>query len=222
VRALVIEDDLGVAAFITRGMRENRFSVDHAANGTEGFELASREAYDVIVLDLMLPGMDGFEIVRELRQKELCMPVICLTARDALDDRIRGLDLGADDYLSKPFSFAELLARIRALLRRGALATGSPYVIDELSVDVLTRTVLRAGRRVELSIREFSLLEFMVRHRGQVVSRSMILKYVWDMNHDPQSNVVDVHINRLRRKIDQGRNESLIQTIRGVGYVLGG
>ncbi|MBK8267277.1 MAG: winged helix-turn-helix domain-containing protein [Planctomycetes bacterium] len=220
MRALVIEDDPGVATFIQRGMKENSFSVDYSGDGREGLEFALRDSYDVIVLDLMLPGIDGFAVIKGIRQKGLVTPIICLTARDAVDDRIKGLDLGADDYLAKPFSFAELLARIRALMRRGTLLTVNPIIVADLSIDIVTRHVFRQGKRIELSSREFALLEFLGRHAGQVVSRTMILEKIWDMNRDPQTNVVDVHINRLRKKVDHGHSAALIHTIRGVGYVL--
>lgn len=220
MRALVIEDDAGVAAFLSRGLREAGFAVDLASNGTQGLGLSSDERHDVIVLDLMLPGLNGFEVLRNLRERSVTTPVICLTARDAVDDRVRGLDLGADDYMVKPFSFAELLARIRALLRRGTSLAHNPIVVGDLSVDVSTRCVLRGKKRIELSAREFSLLEYLARHAGEVLSRSMILERVWGMNHDPQTNVVDVHINRLRRKLNQGFDQLLIHTIRGAGYVL--
>ena len=220
MRILIIEDEPGVAAFIERGLREAGFAVDVAVDGEDGCRLACQESYDVLVLDLMLPGRDGFSVLRELRSRGLVIPVICLTARDAVDDRVKGLDLGADDYVTKPFSFAELLARIRALLRRGTALTTNPIVVADLSVDVVTRQVYRGDRRIDLSAREYALLEYMVRHAGQVLSRTMILEKVWDMNQDPLTNVIDVHINRLRKKVDHGFAKPLIHTIRGVGYVL--
>jgi len=172
------------------------------------------------VLDLMLPGMDGFTILREVRSRDIRTPVICLTARDAVDDRIKGLDLGADDYLAKPFSFSELLARIRALLRRGHDLQPNPIVVANLRVDVVARSVHRGDRRIDLSPTEYALLEYLARSVGQVLSRTMILEHVWDMNHDPMTNVIDVHINRLRKKVDHSFDCPLIHTIRGVGYVL--
>lgn len=220
MRALLIEDDSGVASFVRRGLREAGFVVDWAADGLEGESRASVEQYDVVILDLMLPGKDGFSILGVLRKAGLKTPVICLTARDAVDDRVRGLDLGADDYLAKPFSFSELLARIRALLRRGSALATNPFCIGDLTVDIATRQVHRAGKRIDLSAREFALLEYMARNAGQVLSRTMILEKVWDMNQDPLTNVVDVHINRVRRKVDHGFDRPLIKTIRGVGYVL--
>jgi len=220
MQALIIEDDSGVAAFVERGLRDNGFRTNVAPDGREGFDRATEGEFDIIVLDLMLPGRDGFSILRDLRARGSKTPVICLTARDGVDDRVRGLDLGADDYLAKPFSFAELLARIRALLRRGTLLTNNPIQIADLTVDVITRQVHRAGKRIDLSAREFALLEFLARHEGQVVSRSMILDKLWDMNRDPMTNVVDVHINRLRKKVDHGFKLPLVHTMRGMGYVL--
>ena len=220
MRVLVIEDDPGVASFIQRGLREAAFAVDLATDGEEGLHLATTEPYDVVVLDLMLPKRDGFSVLRAVRKRGLTIPIICLTARDAIDDRVRGLDLGADDYLVKPFSFAEFLARIRALLRRGSTLADNPIVVADLTVDVVARTVYRGGKRVELSAREFALLEYLARHSGRALSRTMILEKVWDMNYDPLTNVVDVHINRLRKKIDNNFDKPLIQTVRGVGYVL--
>lgn len=220
MRTLVIEDDLGVASFVQRGLREAAFGVDLAADGEAGLHLACTERYDAIILDLMLPLRDGFSVLRDLRQRGVKTPVICLTARDAVDDRVRGLDLGADDYLVKPFSFSELLARIRALLRRGSSLSENPIVIADLTLDVVVRTVQRGEKQIDLSAREFALLQYMARHTGEALSRTMILEKVWDMNHDPLTNVVDVHINRLRKKIDNGFDSPLIHTIRGVGYVL--
>ncbi|MFH0983348.1 MAG: heavy metal response regulator transcription factor [Planctomycetota bacterium] len=220
MRVLVVEDDPGIAGFVARGLREAGFAVDVANDGLEGLHLACTGNYDVLVLDLMLPGKDGLTLLRELRERGCITPVICLTARDAVDDRVKGLDLGADDYLPKPFSFAELLARLRALLRRGPALTANPLTIADMSVDVVGRQVHRAGKRIELSAREYALLEYLARHVGQVLPRTMILEKVWDMNQDPLTNVLDVHINRLRKKIDHGFDRPLIHTIRGVGYVL--
>jgi heavy metal response regulator len=220
MRILVLEDEPGVSAFLGRGLREAGFAVDLAADGNDGCHMACTEPYDLIVLDLILPGKDGFSVLSELRGRGNTTPVICLTARDAVDDRVKGLDLGADDYLAKPFSFAELLARIRALLRRGSVLAANPITVGDLSIDVVTRQVHRSGKRIDLSAREYSLLEYLARHADQVLSRTMILEKVWDMNQDPLTNVVDVHINRLRKKIDHGFAKPLVHTIRGVGYVL--
>ncbi len=220
MRALLIEDDPGVSQFVKRGLREAAFTVDLASDGIDGSHLARTEPYDLVILDLMLPGKDGFAVLRELRAASITTPVICLTARDNVDDKVKGLDLGADDYLAKPFSFMELLARIRALLRRGTALTNNPILVADLSVDLLRRVVTRNGQRIELSPNEFALLSYMARNAGSVLSRTMILEHVWDMNQDPMTNVIDVHINRLRRKIDDGFAVPLIRTIRGVGYVL--
>ena len=220
MRILIIEDDDAVAGFVRQGFREASYAVDRASNGIEGLDLASTESYDAIVLDLMLPGMEGMAVLRNLRSRKIGTPVICLTARDAINDRVDGLNAGADDYLPKPFSFAELYARINALLRRGHRLTNNPIVIGDLSVDVLARVVQRGNRRIELSPREFALLEYLARNAGHILSRTMLLEHVWDMNQDPLTNVVDVHVNRLRKKIDHGFDVPLIHTIRGVGYVL--
>jgi len=220
VRVLVIEDEPGVASFLKKGLGEASYAVDLADNGVDGLHKAVTETYDVIVLDLMLPGLDGFSVLREVRSREVHTPVICLTARDAIDDRIKGLDLGADDYLAKPFSFSELLARIRALLRRGQELHANPITVGDLAVDVVARSVHRSGRRIDLSPTEYSLIEYLSRNVGQVLSRTMILEHVWDMNHDPMTNVIDVHVNRLRKKVDSGFDPPLIHTVRGAGYVL--
>lgn len=220
MRILVIEDEPGVAGFVEKGLHEASYAVDLAENGVDGFELARSRKYDVIVLDLMLPGKDGFTLLKDLRALDVRTPVICLTARDAIADRVKGLDLGADDYLTKPFSFSELMARIRALLRRGQNAVTNPIVVSDLTLDILARSVHRGSRRIDLSPNEFALLEYLARNAGQVLSRTMILEHVWDMNQDPMTNVIDVHINRLRKKVDGGAHHPLIHTIRGVGYVL--
>jgi len=220
VRALVVEDDPAIASFVTKGLAEASYAVDVATNGREGLRLGSVEPYDVIILDIMLPGRDGFSILRELREREVRTPVICLTARDAVDDRITGLNLGADDYLPKPFSFAELLARLHAVLRRSDGLSTKPIVVGDMTIDLLRRSVTRAGKRLDLTPREFSMLEYLGRNAGRVLTRTMLLEHIWDLHQDPLTNVVDVHVNRLRRKIDHGFNRSLLHTIRGVGYVL--
>lgn len=220
MRLLLIEDDEAVAAFLLQGLREASYAVDRASNGVDGLHLACSEGYDVIVLDLMLPGMDGLTVLRNLRSRKIGTPLICLTARDGVGDRVEGLNAGADDYLAKPFSFAELHARINALMRRGHRLSNNPIVVGDLSVDVLSRVVQRAGKRIDLSPREFALLEYLARNAGSILSRTMLMEHVWDMNQDPLTNVVDVHVNRLRKKVDQGFATPLIHTIRGVGYVL--
>lgn len=220
MRILIVEDDSAVAGYVRQGLREASYGVDRACDGVEGLHLASTESYDVIVLDLMLPGMDGLTLLRNLRSWKIDTPIICLTARDAVNDRVAGLNAGADDYLAKPFSFAELQARINALLRRGHRLTNNPIVIGDLSIDVVGRVVQRGNQRIDLSPREFALLEYLARNAGNILSRTMLIEHVWDMNQDPLTNVVDVHVNRLRKKVDHGFNEPLIHTIRGVGYVL--
>lgn len=220
MRALVIEDEPMVASFIEGCLREASMLVDTAADGESGLHLALQSAYDVIVLDLMLPLRDGFSVVRGLRGEGIKTPVICLTARDAVDDRVRGLDSGADDYLVKPFSPSELLARIRALVRRTAAVANNPIRVGDLVIDLVARHVERAGQRIELSAKEFALLEYLARNAGHVLTRTMLLERVWDMNQDPLSNVIDVQMTRLRKKIDHGFDPSLIHTVRGVGFVL--
>ncbi|MBI5762639.1 MAG: response regulator transcription factor [Planctomycetes bacterium] len=220
MRALVVEDEVGVASFIEGCLREASIAVDVAADGQAGIQLGRENAYDVIVLDLMLPIRDGFSVVRALRAEGVKAPVICLTARDAVDDRVKGLDSGADDYMVKPFSPAELLARIRALVRRTSAIATNPIRVGDLVIDVVARHVERAGRRIDLSAREFALLEYLARNVGHVLTRYMILEKVWDMNQDPLTNVVDVQMTRLRKKIDHGYATPLIHTVRGVGFVL--
>ncbi len=220
MNVLLIEDDKGVARFVEKGLREASYTVEWEDNGDSGLRAALGGNHDIIILDLMLPLRDGFSVLATLREKGVQTPVICLTARDSVDDRVHGLDLGADDYLAKPFSFAELMARVRALLRRGTALTSNTIVVGDLTIDLVGRRVERSERRIELSAREFALLECLARSAGQVQSRTMLLERVWDINQDPMTNVVDVHINRLRQKVDQGFTYPLIHTIRGVGYVL--
>jgi DNA-binding response OmpR family regulator len=219
LRALVVEDEPVVAAFVQDCLREASIAVDVASDGDNGFRLAIQNSYDVIVLDLMLPIRDGFSVVRGLRAEGVASPVICLTARDAVDDRVKGLDCGADDYLVKPFSPSELLARIRALVRRTSAVIANPIRVGDLIIDVVARHVERGGRRIDLSSREFALLEYLARNAGHVLTRAMILEKVWDLNQDPLTNVVDVQLTRLRKKIDHGFDSALLHTIRGVGFV---
>jgi two-component system OmpR family response regulator len=221
MRMLVIEDDASIAAFISRGLREAGFAVDSAADGNEGLAKAQSAEYDAIIVDLMLPGRDGLSLVAELRRASILTPVLMLTARRSIDDRVRGLETGADDYLVKPFAFPELLARIHALVRR-ARGTPEPTELSygDLSLNRLTRQVERAGRQIELRPREFALLELLLRNSERVVSKTMILSHVWGYDFDPGSNVVDVLVFRLRDKIDRGFAPPLLHTVRGVGYVL--
>ena len=220
MRILIVEDEAGVAGFIEQGLTEAGYAVDVARDGAEGLDYALAFAYDVIVLDIMLPKMNGLEMLREIRNRRVKSPVLLLTARDGVDDRVRGLDVGADDYLVKPFAFPELLARIRALLRRPPLQSGNLLSINDLEMDLTQREVRRAGRRIELSPREFSLLELLLRHPNHVLTRTQIVEHVWNFDFFTDTNVVDVYIGYLRRKIDHGFDAQLIQTVRGVGYRL--
>ncbi len=222
MRALIVEDDMTIADFVARGLREAGFAVDWAQDGDEGLEAALQQSYDVAIVDLMLPKRDGLSLIDELRRRGRGTPVLILSARRSVDDRVRGLQAGGDDYLTKPFAFAELLARVQALVRR-ATRTAEPttLTVGDLSLDLLTRKVVRAGTPIELRPREFALLEFLMRNAGRVVSKTMILSHVWDYNFDPQTNVVDVLVSRLRDRIDRPFEKKLLHTVRGVGYVLG-
>jgi two-component system copper resistance phosphate regulon response regulator CusR len=219
MRILVIEDELKTAAYLKKGLEESGYAVDVANDGPQGLILAQEEEYDVIVLDVMLPGMDGWTIVKTLRTTRTT-PVLFLTARDDVDDRVRGLELGADDYLVKPFAFVELLARVRTLARRGPPRESELIKVGDLEMDVNRRRVKRGGTRIDLTPREFSLLQLLARRQGEVLSRTQIASYVWDMNFDSDTNVVEVAIRRLRTKIDDNFPVKLIHTVRGVGYVL--
>ena len=220
MRVLVVEDNADMGAYLGQGLREQGFAVDVATHGDQGFDYASTGVYDLLILDRMLPGEDGLRVLRRLRAKGIKTPAIFLTARTAVSDRIEGLDSGADDYLVKPFSFAELLARVRVVLRRGGEALPTVLQVGDLSLDPVSRTVERGGERIELSAKQFALLHYLMRQAGQVVSRTMIQEHVWNYDFDGLTNVVDVHINRLRNKVDKGYDRSLIHTLRGVGYVL--
>ena len=222
MRILLIEDDPETTRFVRKGLEEAGHVVDHAGDGKEGLLLALDAGHDAIVVDRMLPGLDGLSIVRSLRAADRAAPVLVLSALGEVDDRVEGLRAGGDDYLVKPFAFAELSARIEALARRrgGGEAPVVRLVVADLEMDLLARTVRRAGRAVELQPREFRLLEHLMRHAGQVVTRTMLLEAVWDYHFDPQTNVIDVHVSRLRRKIDRGFDAALIHTVRGAGYVI--
>jgi DNA-binding response OmpR family regulator len=220
MRVLVAEDDPEMGARLAQGLREHGFAVDLVAGGGEAFSYASKGVYDLIILDRMLPGRDGLDLLRSLRAAGATAPAIFLTARSAVADRVEGLDAGADDYLVKPFSFAELLARIRVVLRRGGEPLPSILRVGDLSLDPGARVVERAGQRIDLSPKQFALLHYLMRHAGQVVSRTMIQEHVWNFDFDGLTNVVDVHINRLRNKVDRDYDQPLIHTLRGVGYVL--
>jgi two-component system OmpR family response regulator len=221
MRALLIEDDATIAEFIGRGLREAGFSVEQAADGESGLQLATTGAHDVAIVDRMLPRLDGLAVIQEMRRRKIATPVLILSAKHTVDDRVAGLEAGGDDYLIKPFAFTELLARVQALIRR---ATGGPasntVTVGELTLDLRSRRVTRAGREIELRAREFTLLEYLMRNAGRVVSKTMILSHVWDYNFDPRTNVVDVLVHRLREKIDKGFEQKLIHTVRGIGYAL--
>jgi DNA-binding response OmpR family regulator len=222
MRILVVEDEQKVADALREGLEDERYEVVVERTGEGAFFRVNTETFDVILLDLALPGRDGLEILRALRQRRLDTPVLVLTARDSLEDRVTGLDTGADDYLVKPFAFAELLARIRALVRRGRVADAPRLTIGDLEMDLVTRKVTRGGRQVELTVREFELLEFLMRYQGQVVSRETLAHDVWKetARTTPLDNVIDVHIARLRRKVDLDQPVKLIHTVRGVGFML--
>jgi two-component system, OmpR family, response regulator len=225
VRILVIEDDKDVASFIRNGLVQAGCNVDHAGNGRDGLFLATTESYDALVVDRMLPGIDGLTVIRTLRASANTTPVLILSALGEVDDRVKGLKAGGDDYLVKPFAFSELLARLEALARRSKTGSDAPATVlraGDLEMDLLRREVRRAGKAIDLQPREFQLLEFLLRHVGQVVTRTMLLEGVWDYHFDPQTNVIDVHISRLRSKIDKGFERPLLHTVRGAGYRLDG
>ena len=223
MRLLLIEDDRKIASFIAKGLREAGFTTDHAADGLEGLNMALGEEYDGAIVDIMLPKIDGLTVIETLRKRGFSLPVLILSARRSVDDRIRGLQQGGDDYLTKPFAFSELLARVQALLRRANnTAEATTLTVEGLSIDLLARTATRAGKNICLQPKEFSLLEYLMRNTGRVVSKTMIMEHVWDYNFDPQTNVVETRICRLRDKVDKGFENKLIHTIRGVGYVLKG
>jgi two-component system, OmpR family, response regulator len=221
LRILLVEDEIKVARAVRRGLEQEGYAVDAVADGDDALHRALYEDYDAIVLDVMLPGRDGFAVCRELRTKGRWAPVLMLTARDGIEDRIRGLDAGADDYLVKPFSFGELLARLRALVRRGAAERPTSLRTEDVVLDPAAHTVTRGGEAIELSSREFALLEFLMRHSGEVVSRSRILEHVWDVNYEGFSNVVDVYVGYLRKKLEVPLDRPFIRTVRGVGYGVG-
>jgi two-component system, OmpR family, response regulator len=221
MRALIVEDDAAIAEFVARGLRESGFAVDIAADGQTGLDMALAEPYDVAIVDLMLPQRDGLALIDDLRRRGRTTPVLILSARRSVDDRVRGLQAGGDDYLTKPFAFAELLARVQALVRRASRAPEpTTLTVGDLTLDLLSRRVARAGVAIDLRPREFSLLEYLMRNAGKVVSKTMILSHVWDYNFDPQTNIVDVLVSRLRDKIDRPFENKMLHTVRGVGYVL--
>jgi two-component system OmpR family response regulator len=221
MRLLLVEDDLKIASFVLKGLKESAFVVDHAADGEDGLYLALNEPYDAAIIDIMLPKLDGLSLIQEMRRQKVNTPVIILSARRTVDDRIKGLRTGSDDYLTKPFSFSELLARVQALIRRASGASDSTSLaVGDLTMNLLTHEVKREGKKIELQPREFSLLEYLMRNRETVVSKTMILEHVWGYDFDPQTNVIEAHICKLRDKIDKNFGTKLIHTIRGAGYVL--
>ena len=220
MRVLVVEDDARIARFVSKGLREQSYAVDVSSDGDDALYKAAISDYDAVILDVMIPGRDGFEVCRELRATGSTVPVIMVTARDALDDRVTGLDTGADDYLTKPFEVAELLARLRALLRRGHMVRPPKIRIADLVIDTQAHSVSRGDRQVKLTAKEYALLEYLAREQGRVLTRAEIAEHVWDESFDPFSNLIDVNVNRLRRKIDDGFDTPLIHTRRGAGYML--
>jgi two-component system copper resistance phosphate regulon response regulator CusR len=221
MKILIVEDELKTGEYLRLGLSEAGYVADLVPHGTDGLHMALHGAYDLVILDVMLPGLNGWQVLQALRERGLKMPVLFLTARDQVEDRVKGLELGADDYLVKPFSFAELLARVRIILRRGPVGNESTMLrVADLELDLLRRRVLRNGKRVDLTAKEFGLLELLMRRHGEVLPRSLIASQVWDMNFDSDTNVIEVAMRRLRVKIDEGQSVKLIQTVRGMGYVL--
>lgn len=221
VNILIVEDEPKTGDYLRQGLREAGFGVDLATSGPDGLHLALEGQHDLVILDIMLPGMNGWQVLQSLRSQGRQMPVLFLTARDQVEDRVKGLELGADDYLVKPFSFAELLARVRVILRRGTTGQEATTLqLADLELDLLRRRVTRAGRRIDLTAKEFGLLELLMRRQGEVLPRSLIASQVWDMNFDSDTNVIEVAVRRLRAKVDEGFDARLIQTVRGMGYVM--
>ena len=221
MRLLLVEDDPKIASFILKGMKAEGYAVDHASDGQEGLHLAVTEPYDAAIIDVMLPKLDGLSVIEKIRKEKVNTPVIILSAKGSVDDRVKGLQVGGDDYLPKPFAFSELLARVQALIRRGSgLSEPTRLTVADLTMNLLTREVTRAGQKIDLQRLEFSLLEYLMRNAGRVVSKTMIMEHVWDYNFDPETNIVESRICRLRDKIDRPFEKKMIHTIRGVGYVL--
>ncbi len=221
MKILIVEDEVKAGEYLRQGLQEAGFTVDWKTTGTDGLHAAKEEDYDLLILDVMLPKLNGWQVLQQLRQEGHKVPVLFLTARDEVDDRVKGLELGADDYLVKPFSFAELLARVRTILRRGRSGNEPTTLqVSDLVLDLLRRRVKRGGKRIDLTAKEFGLLELLMRRQGEVLPRSLIASQVWDMNFDSDTNVIEVAVRRLRSKIDDGYDRKLIQTVRGMGYVL--
>jgi two-component system OmpR family response regulator len=221
VRILIVEDDDKIASFLAKGLKQSGFSVDIASDGEESLSLCRSVNYDSIVLDIMLPKLDGLSVLRTLRREKKLVPVLLLSAKASVDNRVTGLQAGADDYLTKPFAFSELLARLQALIRRAThVAEPTTLAVGDLSMNLLTREVLRDGQKIDLQSREFALLELLMRHPGRPITKTMILEHIWDYSFDPQTNVVDVLVHRLRSKLEKGFPSKIVHTIRGVGYVI--
>jgi two-component system OmpR family response regulator len=221
MRILLVEDDVKIAFFIVKGLKAAGYAVDHASDGEKGLDLALTEAYDTAIIDIMLPKLDGLSLIERMRKEKSHIPVIILSAKSSIDDRVKGLQTGSDDYITKPFAFSELLARVQALIRRASgLSEPTRLNVGDLSLNLLTREVTRGSRKIELQPIEFSLLEYLLRNAGRVVSKTMIMEHVWNYNFDPQTNVVEARVCRLRDKIDRDFDQKLIRTVRGVGYVL--
>ena len=220
MRILIVEDEKKVSGFIKKGLEEETYAVDVAHDGEEGLHLAIEGYYDLIILDLMLPKMDGLEVLSELRKGKKDVPILLLTAKDTVEDRVTGLNKGADDYLTKPFAFSELLARVRVLLRRGKAEVKTELQIADLSLNLVSHKVSRGSGEVELTGKEYSLLEYFMRNQGKVLTRTMIAEHVWDYNFDTFTNVIDVYVNHLRKKVDKGHSKKLLHTLRGVGYIM--
>ncbi|HEY9186784.1 MAG TPA: response regulator transcription factor [Ignavibacteria bacterium] len=220
MKILIIEDEKKVANFIKQALVEQLYTVDVAYDGEKGLEMGLSDEYDLIVLDIMLPKLDGYEIIKKIRNENITTPILVLTAKDAVSDKVKGLDIGADDYLCKPFVLEELFARIRSLLRRQSVDKSNILKLDNLELDTITHTAKRGDKKIEFTAREYELLEFLLRNKNRVLTRSIIAQHVWEYNFDVESNIVDVYINRLRNKIDFGNNKKLIHSIKGVGYVM--
>ncbi|MCD4688142.1 MAG: response regulator transcription factor [Desulfuromonadaceae bacterium] len=220
MRVLVVEDEKKVASFIKRGLEEESFTVDVAYDGEEGFDMAANNPYDVILMDLMLPKKDGLSVIRELRERDIVTPVLCLTAKDAVEDIVEGLETGSDDYLTKPFAFGELLARVKALLRRTSKDRGAEIYFADLRLDPVSHKVWRSDKEIDLTAKEYGLLEYFMRNPNEVLTRAMIAEHVWDYTFDSFTNIIDVYVNYLRKKVDRDYDTKLIHTVRGVGYVL--
>ncbi len=220
MKILIVEDEKKLAEFVRKGLQEEGYVVDTVDNGEDGLRLAGDDVYDLVILDIYLPKLDGLEVLRRLREDKVTTPVLLLTVRATIEDKVLGLNLGADDYLTKPFAFQELLARVRALLRRRTENHATRIEVRDLVLDPVRRTVTRAGRKIDLTMKEFSLLEYLMRNAGRVLTRTMIIDHVWNYDFDSETNVVDVYVNYLRRKVDSGHDTKLIHTIRGVGYMM--